>query len=145
MANDIEANKAVALRFLTETHTGAVALEDLYTAGYIHHNEAFYPGLDPGLDNFKRALHARAGGISNLSVRIDHLVGEGDKVVARFTLTGTHSGDFQGVPATGRTVSFPAVDIYRFEDGRIAEGWALMDFLGFLQQAGAAPGSDGAA
>jgi predicted ester cyclase len=73
-------------------------------------------------------------------VRIDHLVGEGDKVVARFTLTGTHSGNFQGVPPTGRRVTFPATDIYRFENGRIAEGWALMDFLSFLQQVDAAPG-----
>jgi len=145
MTDVVEANKAVALKFLTEFHTGAVTLEELYSPDYIHHNEAFYPGLAPGLDHFKRALHARAGGISDLSVRIDHLIGEGDKVVARFTLTGTHSGDFQGVPATGRTVSFPAVDIYRFENRRIVEGWALMDFLRFLQQAGAAPGGDGTA
>lgn len=143
MMNEVEVNKAVARRFLTEFHTGTVALEELYSPDYVHHNEAFYPGLAPGLDNFKRALHARAGGIGNLSVRIDHLIAEGDKVVARFTLTGTHSGDFQGIAATGNTVSFPAVDIYRFENGRIAEGWALMDFLGFLQQAGAAPGNDG--
>ena len=134
MIDDVKRNKAIALRFLTEFHTGGVTLEELYSSDYVHHNEAFYPGLEPGLDNFKRALHARAGGISNLSESIDQLIGEDDKVVARFTLTGTHSGDFQGVPATGRTVSFPAVDIYRFEDGRIAEGWALMDFLGFIQQ-----------
>ncbi|MEA3001808.1 MAG: hypothetical protein QOH81_596 [Sphingomonadales bacterium] len=140
MNDQVEANKAVALKFLTEFHTGAVPLEDLYSPDYVHHNEAFYPGLAPGLDNFKRALFAKAGGISDLSVRIDHLVGEGDKVVARFTLTGTHSGNFQGVPPTGRRVTFPATDIYRFENGRIAEGWALMDFLSFLQQVDAAPG-----
>jgi steroid delta-isomerase-like uncharacterized protein len=139
MNDQVEANKAVALRFLTQFHTGAVPLEDLYSPDYVHHNEAFYPGLAPGLDNFKRALFAKAGGISDLSVRIDHLVGEGDKVVARFTLTGTHSGNFQGVPPTGRRVTFPATDIYRFENGRIAEGWALMDFLSFLQQVDAAP------
>jgi steroid delta-isomerase-like uncharacterized protein len=139
MNDEVDANKAVARRFLTEFHTGALKLEDIYSPDYIHHNEAFYPGLAPGLDNFKRALLARAGGISELSVRIDHLVGEGDKVVARFTLTGTHSGTFQGVPPTGKRVTFPATDIYRFENGRIAEGWALMDFLSFLQQAGAAP------
>lgn len=145
MTNEVEANKAVALKFLTEFHTGAVALEELYAPSYTHHNPAFYPGLEPGLEHFKRALHVRAGGITGLSVRIDHLIGEGDKVVARFMITGTHSGDFQGVPATGRTVSFPAVDIYRFEKGRIVEGWALMDFLGFLQQAGTMPGGNGAA
>jgi steroid delta-isomerase-like uncharacterized protein len=135
MSEAIEVNKAVALKFLN----GGVPLEDIYAPGYVHHNEAFYPGLEPGLDNFKRALHAHAGGISDLSVSIDHLIAEGDKVVARFTLTATHSGTFQGIPATGRRVTFAATDIYRFEDGRIVEGWALMDFLSFLQQVGAAP------
>lgn len=141
MRNQIEANKGVARRFLLELHTGTVTLEELYSPDYVHHNEAFYPGLQPGLENFKQALHARAGGISDLSVKIDHLIGEGDKVVARFTLTGTHSGTFQGVPPTGRRVTFPATDIYRFEDGKIVEGWALMDFLSFLQQVGVMPGT----
>jgi steroid delta-isomerase-like uncharacterized protein len=141
MNDDVEANKAVALLFLTGAHTGEVALEDLYAPGYIHHNEAFYPGLEPGFDNFRRALASGSGGISELQVRIDHLIGEGDKVVARFTLTGRHSGTFQGIVATGRTVTFAATDIYRFENGRIAEGWAMMDFLAFLQQVGADGGA----
>lgn len=142
MSDKVEANKAVAMKFLTGFHNRSVALEDIYTDDYVHHNEAFYPDLEPGLENFKRALIARAGGISDLEVRVDHLVGEDDKVVARFTLTGTHSGNFQGVAPTGRRVSFAATDIYRFENGRIAEGWALMDFLSFLQQVDAAPKND---
>lgn len=142
MRDQIETNKAVARRFLTEFHTGKVALEDIYTPGYVHHNDAFYPGLEPGLDNFKRALRLRAGGVSDLAVRIDHLIGEGDKVMARFTLSGVHSGAFQGIAATGRRVTFACCDIYRFEDGRIAEGWAMMDFLAFLQQVGAPPPAD---
>lgn len=133
------ANKAIAHDFLTRFHTGEVPLEALYTPGYIHHNDAFYPGLEPGLDNFKAALFKKAGGLSDLSVTIDHLIAEGDKVVARFTLSATHSGNFQGVPPTGKRVTFPATDIYRFENGRIAEGWAVMDFLSFLQQVGGAP------
>ncbi len=141
--DEIERNKAVALRFLTEFHHGKATLEELYTPDYVHHNDAFYPGLTPGLSGFKEALHARAGGISDLTVTIDHLIAEGDKVVARFTLTGRHSGSFQGVAATGKQVRIAATDIYRFEHGRIAEGWALMDFLAFLQQVGAAPGADG--
>jgi steroid delta-isomerase-like uncharacterized protein len=139
MKDAVNRNKETARRFLTEFHIGNVTLDELYARDYVHHNDAFYPGLQPGLDNFKRALFAKAGGISDLEVRIDHLIAEGDKVVARFTLTGTHSGSFQGIPATGKRVTFPATDIYRFERGRIAEGWALMDFLSFLQQVGAAP------
>jgi steroid delta-isomerase-like uncharacterized protein len=141
MDDQTEVNKAVALKFLTQSHTGEVLLDDIYVEHYVHHNETFYPGLEPGLQNFKRALANGAGGISDLQVRVDHLFAEGDKVVARFTLTGRHTGEFQGVPATGKTVTFPATDIYRFEQGRIAEGWAMMDFLAFLRQIGYAPGS----
>ncbi|MDX3901447.1 MAG: ester cyclase [Sphingobium sp.] len=138
--DEADRNRAVALRFLKEFHRGEVTLEELYTPDYVHHNEAFYPGLKPGLAAFKEALHARAGGISDFDVEIEQLIAEGDKVVARFVLTGRHSGSFQGIAATGRTVRITATDIYRFEDGRIAEGWAMMDFLGFLQQVGAMPG-----
>jgi len=136
--DEIARNKGVALRFLTELHHGLATFEELYTPDYVHHNDAFYPGLQPGLANFKQALQARAGGISDLSVEIEHLIGEGDKVVARFYLSGVHSGTFQGLPATGKRVRFAATDIYRFEDGKIAEGWALMDFLALVQQVGAA-------
>ena len=82
MTDRIKANKAVAFGLLTEVHTGNTVLEDIYTRGYVHHNDAFYPGPEPGLDKFKRTLHSRAGGITDLSVRIDHLVSEGDKVLA---------------------------------------------------------------
>jgi predicted ester cyclase len=60
-------------------------------------------------------------------------------VATRWTITGTHRGDFQGVPPTGRPVTMAGVDISRFVDGRIAEHWAQFDVLGVLQQIGAIP------
>jgi C-1 hydroxylase len=64
-------------------------------------------------------------------------VAEGDKVVARYTATGTHQGEYMGVPATGKKVSFSWITIYRIADGKVAEEWLLFDQLGLLQQLGA--------
>jgi steroid delta-isomerase-like uncharacterized protein len=87
-----------------------------------------------GLKNFYNALW---GGFPDLKINIDELVGEGDRVVWRITVTGTHTGSFQGVPATGKTVKFGAHYSFRLEDGKIVERWSTLDRLSLLVQIGA--------
>jgi steroid delta-isomerase-like uncharacterized protein len=87
-----------------------------------------------GMKNFYSALW---GGFPDLTIDIDELVGEGDKVVWRITASGTHSGPFQGVPATGKKVKFGAHYTFRFEDGKIVERWSTIDRLSALIQIGA--------
>ena len=65
---------------------------------------------------------------------INDLVAEGDKIVARTSLVGTHQGQFQGIAATGREVRITALVIYRVENGKIAESWVEADFIGLLAQ-----------
>jgi steroid delta-isomerase-like uncharacterized protein len=67
------------------------------------------------------------------------LVGEGDRVVARLMVRGTHRGELMGIPPTGKPVAFGAIDIVRLAQGKIAEHWANTDMLGLLQQLGAFP------
>ena len=62
---------------------------------------------------------------------------EGDLVASRLTYTGTHDGEFMGVPATGESVEVTGTAINRLEDGRIVENWPEMDFPGLLEQMGA--------
>jgi steroid delta-isomerase-like uncharacterized protein len=69
------------------------------------------------------------------------LVGEGDLVVEQFTASGTHQGEIFGVPASGRTVSLPGINIWRVRDGRIVERWGRLDDLGLLRQLGLVPQS----
>lgn len=71
--------------------------------------------------------------------QIEDLIAEGDRVVARTTMTGTHRGDFFGIPATGRAVTLSGVHIMRIADGRIAEHWGNNDDLGLMRQLGAIP------
>ena len=66
------------------------------------------------------------------------IVGE-DKVVVTSTLRGTHGGTYIGVPATGKRIEVPPIDIYRIADGKIAEHWFLLDFFTLLNQLGVIP------
>ena len=87
-----------------------------------------------GMKSFYTALW---GGFPDLTIHIDELVGEGDKVVWRITASGTHNGPFQGVPATGKSVKFGAHYTFRFENGQIVERWSTLDRLSLLVQIGA--------
>ena len=87
-----------------------------------------------GMKGFYTALW---GGFPDLTIEIDELVGEGDKVVWRISASGTHNGPFQGVPATGKSVKFGAQYTFRFDNGKIIERWSTIDRLSLLMQLGA--------
>jgi steroid delta-isomerase-like uncharacterized protein len=75
----------------------------------------------------------------DLTHDIVDLVAEGDKVAVSVNVTGTYKGEFQGIPATGKQVSFTAMDILTIVDGKITEEWATADIMGLMQQIGAIP------
>jgi len=79
----------------------------------------------------------------DLRFTIEDQIAEGDMVVTRWTARGTHRGDFQGVPATGREIRLTGTDIDRMADGKVVECWAHVDELGLMQQLGVIK-SDGA-
>jgi steroid delta-isomerase-like uncharacterized protein len=108
---------------------------------YDYHAESVQAhGLGPaaldkaGLRSFYGALW---GAFPDLTIDIDELVGDGDKVVWRITASGTHKGPFQGVPASGKSVQFGAQYTFRFADGKIGERWSTLDRLSLLVQIGA--------
>jgi SnoaL-like polyketide cyclase len=70
-------------------------------------------------------------------VTVEDLIAEGDKVVCRNVVTGTHQGEYLGLPPTGRPVTYNEIFIFRFEGGRIAETWGVVDLLAQLRQLGA--------
>ena len=73
------------------------------------------------------------------------MIAEGDRVVVRQTWTGTQRGEFMGMPATGKSVSWGVIDIVRLADGKAAEHWGQMDAMGLMMQLGAIPAPGGAA
>ena len=72
-------------------------------------------------------------------VTSEDIIAEGDKVVSRWTASGTHKGELFGIPPTGKKATWKGISIYRFADGKIVEAWGDADFLGLLQQLGVMP------
>ncbi len=97
------------------------------------------PGQGPGLEGLKDILRAMRAGFPDIVFSIQEQVAERDKVASRFEWTGTHRGEFLGIPATGRTVRVWGMVIDRLEDGRIKDTRILMDTFGLLGQLGVLP------
>lgn len=95
------------------------------------------PGMPSGLGGAKQIHRATLLGMPDWHTEIEELIAEGDKVVARITMTGTHTGDFFGIPATGKRISISGISIARIADGKIVEHWGEEDTLGLMQQLGA--------
>jgi len=132
-----EANKAIVRRFYEGFHT---PIEDeLIAPDYLHHDPALPPEMQRGLANYKLLLGAFRAGFPDLAMAVEEVVAEGDLVASRWTWRGTHRGDFQGIPPTGRRVEGPGMSIHRIAGGKIAEGWVNFDALGMLQQLGVVP------
>ena len=108
---------------------GQVVAEDLVSPKIM-------PGMQPGLEGAKQVHATTLIGMPDWHTRIDDMIAEGGKVVARITMTGTHTGDFWGIPATGKRVEFTGIYIVRIADGRIVEHWGEEDGVSLLQQLG---------
>jgi steroid delta-isomerase-like uncharacterized protein len=106
-----------------------VVAEDLLTPKIM-------PGVPQGLEGAKAAHQIMLAGFPDYQTTIDELIAEGDKVVARITMTGTHTGSFMGVPPTGRFISFTGIYIARIVNGKIVEHWGEEDGVSLLQQMG---------
>jgi steroid delta-isomerase-like uncharacterized protein len=134
-----EQNAAIVRRFVEEV----ISRGDIDSAArYVWEDvveQVPLPGQGPGLDGLKDILRAMRAGFPDLEFSIKEQISEGDKVVSRFEWTGTHRGEFLGVPATGRRVSVWGMVIDRLEDGRIKDTRIIMDTLGLMTQLGVFP------
>ncbi len=97
------------------------------------------PGQAQGRAGLKEVIGRIRSAFPNIHWTVDEMVAEDDKVFSRFTWTGTHRGEFLGIPATGRQITVKGMVIDRLEAGRMADSRILMDTLGMMQQLGALP------
>ena len=138
-----EENKAVSRRVAEEVFNGGnVDLADeLYAPDYVLHDPSLPEDLH-GPEGIKRYVAMTLGAFPDIRVAVEDQVAEGDKVVSRWTATGTHTGDLMGIPPTGRRVEISGVTINRFSGGKIAEDWYQSDDLGMMQQLGVVPSGE---
>jgi steroid delta-isomerase-like uncharacterized protein len=132
----LEANKAVVRRFIDEIFLKGdfSAVDELLTEDFAPHT---WGPMPPGRDGLKQAIERVSKGISDPSMTIDDVVAEGDRVAVRLTSSATHTGEFMGMPASGRRYEIGEIHIFRLRDGRVSEHWHQADFLGMMKQLGA--------
>ena len=94
------------------------------------------PGQGAGPEGFRQFFSELRSAFPDLNIEVEHMVTDDDNVAFAYTMTGTHQGDFMGVPATGRRVSARGMQIGRFENGKLVERWGSSDELGILKQLG---------
>jgi predicted ester cyclase len=132
--------KGVARRFyevLNEAmRTGDLSLlDEVIARDAIDHNPE--PGMKQGLEGIKAAFGAARAAFTDLVFTVEDMVAEGDKVACRIRTRSTHSGEFRGIPATGKRVTLTGIDILRVAGGKLVERWGQFDDLGLLRQLGA--------
>jgi len=107
-------------------------------ADFVEHEES--PGLAPTREGVKEFFQMYRAAFPDLRFEPQDVLSSGDKVVARARATGTHEGEFMGMPPTGKRVDVQLIDIIRFgDDGLAHEHWGVFDALAMMQQLGAVP------
>ena len=112
-------------------------IDELVATDYIHHDV-----LSPdrkGIDAYKQFVHHYRNAFPDIHFKIEDEIADGDTVVIRWTVTGTHNGDLPGLPRTGKAISVTGITIARLSDGKFVEAWNNWDALGMMQQLGAVP------
>ena len=137
-----QANKALLRRYKANilNNRDIKALDHVAAADYLDH--AAFPGQAPGREGLKQRAATLFQALDP-QWTIHDTIAEGDMVVLRWSLAGTHRGAFLGIPPTGKAITLRGIDMYRIQDRKIAEHWNMVDMFGFCQQAGALPSPSG--
>jgi steroid delta-isomerase-like uncharacterized protein len=132
-----EINKTVARDFYAQGATGDRD-DELIAEEIVYHGPPML-GEIRGREGFKQVLGVFRAAFPGFETTIEDLVTDGDRVAVRHVHHATQTGEFAGVPATGKRVTVPGIEILRIRDGQIVEFWHHDDFLALMQQLGAVP------
>jgi steroid delta-isomerase-like uncharacterized protein len=133
-----EENEAIERRFFEAMNERNIAsLDNLLAANFVDHNPN--PGLAPDREGTKQFFAMTFAALPDFHSTLEDMITAGDKVVSRFTASGTHKGELMGIPGTGKRITMPGISIHRIAGGKIVDNWVSMDMLGMLQQLGVIP------
>jgi predicted ester cyclase len=134
-----EDNKALYRRWFEEVVSAGnlTVADELLAPNYVLH----FPGMPGPVDHegHKNLVRMFQAAFPDWRETVEDVIAEGDKVVIRVTGTGTHEGEFQGIPPSHARVTATGIGIGRIQNSRIAEAWAAYDALGLMQQLGVIP------
>jgi hypothetical protein len=135
-------NKATFRRFQDATNTGDAELISKTIDEVVEPDVLIRTPLPvevTGAQALKEVFARLHRAFPDLHITVEDLIAEGDKVVGRNTVTGTHEGEYMGIPPTGKSVAYSEIFIVRFVTGRIAETWGVVDVLSQMKQLGVIP------
>jgi steroid delta-isomerase-like uncharacterized protein len=133
----IEENKAIVRRFFEEllsTDNFAVA-DEILSPDFRFYFAGSPDAMD--LESYMEFLVARRAAFPDRRFIVEDMIGEGDKVSARFTMRGTHKGEFRGIAPSGTELTMTGIDMIRISEGKLVEDRVEVDQLGMMQQLGA--------
>jgi steroid delta-isomerase-like uncharacterized protein len=136
---EVAANKALFKRFHDAANTGDLALLATTIDEMVAPDAVIRTPLPidtTGAEALKQIWAALFTVYPDIHVTVEDVIAEGDKVVVRNTVTGTHRGEFMGVAPTGKPVSYNEIFIFRFADGRVVETWGVVDVYAQMKQIG---------
>ena len=135
-----EQNKAIMRRIYDEVFSNGnlAVVDELVVKDVIEHEEG-----PQGSEGLKQTVTMFRTAFPDLQFSVEDMIAEGDKVVSRITMRGTHKGEFMGIPATGKTITVQAIDIIRFANGKAVEHWGVTDSAAMMEQLGVAPPMSG--
>ena len=112
------------------------SLAELFAPDMVRHDLTAMIADSEGGEAVADFLQMLRQAMPDLHMELEDVFGDGGRVAARVTITGTHARTFLGVEPTGMKVSFPAITLYRIDNGRVAEAWSLVDWAGAMGQIG---------
>ena len=134
-----EENRAIVQRFGEEVWNkgNLAAVDELVTLDFAGHG----PGrrVTRGPEELKKVVARMRAAFPDIRFTVEDEIAEGDRVVTRWTGQGTHQGEWRGIAATGKQVSFSGIAIRRIAGGRIAERWVNADYSALMRQIGGGP------
>jgi predicted SnoaL-like aldol condensation-catalyzing enzyme len=134
-----EENKALARRWFEDLfNAGNLEVADEIIAPEHVNHDPTLADIPPGPEG-QEQVNLYRGAFTNVHISVEEQLAEGDKVVTRWSASGTHQGELMGVAPTGNQVTITGLTINRLSDGKIAESWSNYDALGMMQQIGAIP------
>jgi len=131
-----QANIEAQTKFGEAINSGNLEIiNDLVAPDAIENDPA--PGQVKGPQGYIDFFTKLRAAFSDMKIEVETLVADDDNVAFAYTLTGTHNGDFNGIPATGNKIKARGLQISKFKDGKMVERWGSSDELGILKQIGA--------
>ena len=133
-----EGAKALLSRFYAEVNAGNLGvIDELIAEDFVEHEE--FPGIAKDKEGVKQFFTIFRSAFPDMRMDAHEVLADGDLLCARATMSGTHQGEFMGMPPSGKRFEVTGFDLLRIRDGQVTEHWGLMDAMKMMQQLGAIP------